>query len=191
MTNINVCNLDDCHVVLVIGIISASMNRLGIFSQRCKPSHTLYEVNIVFLLSLSLRGAAAMDQQIEDLAAHIHASCVELVFKVHDEKHTSWEEAQKAARRPAVRIMLESKVFHELRRCEPNCDLDAGTLHLLELALPRLDIVRVKMALAKVLLCPCDGMLSALEDEYSRLTRSAQKGDVWSDSTACILSLKL
>ena len=72
-----------------------------------------------------------MDQQVEDLAAYIHASCVELVFKVHDEKHTSWEEAQKAARRPAVRIMLESKVFRGLRRCEPNCDLDAGTLHLL------------------------------------------------------------
>ena len=120
-------------------------------------------------------------QNIEDLAAHIHSGCVEMVFKIYNQNHEAWKEAWRVSQMPATKKVLHSKIYHSLRRCEPNSDLDSGTLHLLDLALPRSNITKVKMALAKVILFPSDGMLLEIENNYASFTNTSQKDLLWQD----------
>jgi hypothetical protein len=103
---------------------------------------------------------------LEDLAAHTHASCVETAFKLYREGSAARNKALEIAQRPEVQAMRECKAFQEHHRCEPNYGLDSGALHLLEKALRRDQLTRMKMSLAKAIVCPRDGMLQQLEEGY-------------------------
>lgn len=122
-----------------------------------------------------------VEDKAEALVAHIHAGCVELAFKVHDETHESWQAAYRIARIPAVKKVLNSEIFQNLRRCEPNYNLDSGTLHLLEVALHRSSLTRIKMVFVKVIICPSNGMLSTLERAYQSLPSTMGRKDIWSE----------
>ncbi len=82
---------------------------------------------------------------VKEVAAHIHASCVDTAFKLYRKDAEEYNKASEIARRPEVKAIRESKAFQEHHRCEPNCGLDSGALHVLEKALPCDDVTRMKI----------------------------------------------
>ena len=116
---------------------------------------------------------------LKDLAAHVHASCVDTAFKLYKEDSTEHRKASEIALQPEVKAIRECKAFQEHHRCEANYGLDAGALSLLEKALPHDDQIRMKMGLAKAIVCPQDGMIQQLEKGYHKYCGR----NLWDDST--------
>ena len=69
-------------------------------------------------------------------------------------------------------------IFQEHHRCELNCGLDSGVLHLLDKALPGDQLTHMRMGLAKAIICTQDGMIQELEEVYQKKCGR----DLWDDS---------
>ncbi len=93
----------------------------------------------------------------EQLAAHVHACCVDTAFKLYKEGGPEWTQAMEIAQRPEVKAIRGSKAFREHHRCEPNYELDSAELAALERATDQPDLVRMKIGLAKAVFVPRDG----------------------------------
>ena len=124
------------------------------------------------------------------IAAFVHASAVSLTLKLHAPGSWEYRRALEVAARPEVADLRSTLAFRYHQRCEPNYSLDSGTLALLEMASPHESVVRVKMALVKVLLLPRDGMLASFEKNYLELAGKCIWQDRRVDPETLYLALK-
>ncbi len=91
------------------------------------------------------------------LAAHIHACCVDTAFKLYAADGPECGVARRVAQDPAVAAIRSCQAFQDHHRCEPNYELDAAELAALEQATGQPDLVRMKIGLAKAVFFPRDG----------------------------------
>ena len=126
----------------------------------------------------------------KNLAAYIHASCVETALKLYSIDSDEWSKAQSIAQKPEVKEIRESKAFKDHNRCEPNYGLDTGELNLLEMALPHKPLARIKMGLAKAIMFPQDGMLMAIEKGYEESSGDSLWNSVEFNPQAMLKALK-
>ena len=109
-------------------------------------------------------------QKIDDLVVYISASMMETTCKLFANGSAEHKAALRVAQDPRVQSLRDSEAFKTHHRCEPNYGLDSGQLACLEKALPCDPLARMKIGFIKVVICPQDGMLSKLEEEYLERT---------------------
>ena len=105
--------------------------------------------------------------------------CIRDSFKLYKEGSAEHNKASEIAQWPEVKAIRECKAFQEHHRCEPNYGLDSGALSLHEKALPHDNLARMKMGLAKAIVCPQDGMIQQMENGYHNYCGR----NLWDDST--------
>ena len=133
---------------------------------------------------------AASDLKPHDLRAYIYAAGAEWIFKVYPENSDAYRRATEIVADTAVRCVRETEAFRISKRLEPCSDLDAGSLALLETALPYNSVGRMEMALCKAVMLPEQGQLDVLQLEYRKRTGGALWDNNCLDFQALLHSLE-